>query len=163
MFRSLDVLFCGAVHVAALPYRFSEIKRSRVLVAQCWRLTSNFYKVTHEVTSWTNTGWFVNGCSLMSTISQKQNHYKMIQTLLSGRLKLSSFEISLTWTYTTNTNCHWQAQQHKGRSSKRINGMRIEPSYIRSIQLYRLQRNYWMLTLTLQKYVLQLQLHQWKH
>lgn len=67
MFRSLDVPFSGAVHVAALPYRFSETKRSRVLVAQCWRLTSNFYEVTHEVTSWTDTGWFVNGCSLMST------------------------------------------------------------------------------------------------
>ena len=41
IFRSLDVPFSGAVHVAALPYRFCELKRSRVLVAQYRRLTSN--------------------------------------------------------------------------------------------------------------------------
>lgn len=33
IFRSLDVPFSGAVHVAALPYRFYELKRSKVLVS----------------------------------------------------------------------------------------------------------------------------------
>lgn len=152
MFRSLDVPFSGAVHVAALRYRFSEIKRSRVLVAQCWRLTSNFYEVTHEVTSWTNTGWFVNGYSLMSSrcppspknkITKRRFRHCSQEDWSFHHLK------SLLPEHTQQTNCHGQAQQHKGHSSKRINGMRIEPLYIRCIQLYWLQRNYWMLTLTL--------------